>query len=43
MKEPPHRIHLQRGQPPKATNLFQRGLEIEPHNPKLKEALSSLS
>jgi tetratricopeptide (TPR) repeat protein len=36
-------IHLQLGQPPKARSMFQRGLEIEPHNPKLKEALSSLS
>jgi len=35
-------IHLQLGQPPKAKSMFQRGLEIEPHNPKLKEALSSL-
>jgi tetratricopeptide (TPR) repeat protein len=37
------KIHLQLGQPPKARSMFQRGLEIEPHNPKLKEALSSLS
>jgi tetratricopeptide (TPR) repeat protein len=37
------KIHLQLGQPPKAKSMFQRGLEIEPHNPKLKEALSSLS
>jgi len=36
------KIHLQLGQPPKARSMFQRGLEIEPHNPKLKEALSSL-
>jgi tetratricopeptide (TPR) repeat protein len=36
------KIHLQLGQPPKAKSMFQRGLEIEPHNPKLKEALSSL-
>ncbi len=35
-------IHLQLGQPPKAKSMFQRGLEIEPQNPKLKEALSSL-
>jgi tetratricopeptide (TPR) repeat protein len=37
------KIHLKLGQPPKAKSMFQRGLEIEPHNPKLKEALSSLS
>ena len=37
------KIHLELGQPPKAKSMFQRGLEIEPHNPKLKEALSSLS
>ncbi|HEY0476100.1 MAG TPA: tetratricopeptide repeat protein [Kofleriaceae bacterium] len=37
------KIHLQLGQPPKARSMFQRGLEIEPHNPKLREALSSLS
>ena len=36
------KIHLQLGQPPKAKSMFQRGLEIEPHNPKLKEALSGL-
>jgi tetratricopeptide (TPR) repeat protein len=36
------KIHLQLGQPPKARSMFQRGLEIEPHNPKLKEALSAL-
>ncbi|HEU4728061.1 MAG TPA: tetratricopeptide repeat protein, partial [Kofleriaceae bacterium] len=37
------KIHLKLGQPPKAKSMFQRGLEIEPHNPKLREALSSLS
>jgi len=37
------KIHLQLGQPPKAKSMFQRGLEIEPHNPKLREALSALS
>ena len=37
------KIHIALGQPPKAKSMFQRGLEIEPHNPKLKEALSSLS
>jgi len=36
------KIHLQLGQPPKARSMFQRGLEIEPHNLKLREALSSL-
>jgi tetratricopeptide (TPR) repeat protein len=36
------KIHLQLGQPPKARSMFQRGLEIEPQNPKLREALSSL-
>jgi tetratricopeptide (TPR) repeat protein len=36
------KIHLQLGQPPKAKSMFQRGLEIEPHNQQLKEALSSL-
>ncbi|HEX4420605.1 MAG TPA: tetratricopeptide repeat protein [Kofleriaceae bacterium] len=37
------KIHLQLGQPPKAKSMFQRGLEIEPHNPKLREALTALS
>ncbi|HEU0029409.1 MAG TPA: tetratricopeptide repeat protein [Kofleriaceae bacterium] len=36
------KIHLQLGQPPKAKTMFQRGLEIEPHNSKLREALSSM-
>jgi len=36
------KIHLQLGQPPKAKSMFQRGLEIEPHNSKLREALSAL-
>jgi Flp pilus assembly protein TadD len=36
------KIHLQLGQPPKAKSMFQRGLEIEPHNTKLREALSAL-
>ena len=36
-------IHLQLGQPPKAKSMFQRGLEEEPGNQRLKEALSSLS
>jgi hypothetical protein len=37
------KIHLQLGQPPKARSMFQRGLEIEPQNQKLKDALSSLA
>jgi tetratricopeptide (TPR) repeat protein len=37
------KIHLQLGQPPKAKSMFQRGLEIEPQNQKLKDALQSLS
>ncbi|MDB4961753.1 MAG: repeat-containing protein [Myxococcales bacterium] len=37
------KIHLQLGQPPKAKSMFQRGLEIEPQNQKLKDALSSLA
>ncbi|MDX2087534.1 MAG: tetratricopeptide repeat protein [Kofleriaceae bacterium] len=36
------KIHLQLGQPPKAKSMFQRGLEIEPQNQKLKDALQSL-
>lgn len=36
-------IHLQLGQPPKARSMFQRGLELEPQNQKLKDALSSLA
>ncbi|MEO8704973.1 MAG: tetratricopeptide repeat protein, partial [Kofleriaceae bacterium] len=35
-------IHLKLGQPPKAKSMFQRGLEIEPQNAKLKEALAAL-
>ncbi|MDQ3367088.1 MAG: tetratricopeptide repeat protein [Myxococcota bacterium] len=35
-------IHLQLGQPPKAKSMFQRGLEIEPHDQRLKDALSTL-
>ncbi len=35
-------IHLQLGQPPKAKSMFQRGLEIEPQNQRLKEALASV-
>jgi len=37
------RIHIELGQSPKAKSMFQRGLEIEPQNQKLREALSSLS
>ncbi|MBA3458363.1 MAG: tetratricopeptide repeat protein, partial [Deltaproteobacteria bacterium] len=37
------KIHLHLGQPPKAKSMFQRGLEIEPQNQKLKEALQSLA
>ncbi|MBA3451983.1 MAG: tetratricopeptide repeat protein, partial [Deltaproteobacteria bacterium] len=37
------KIHLQLGQPPKAKSMFQRGLEIEPQNQKLKDALQSLA
>src|SRR4030095_15540213 len=36
------KIHIELGQGPKAKSMFQRGLEIEPQNSKLKEALSSL-
>ena len=36
------KIHLHLGQPPKAKSMFQRGLEIEPQNQKLKDALQSL-
>jgi len=37
------KIHLQLGQPPKAKSMFQRGLEIEPQNQKLKDALQGLA
>ena len=36
------KIHIELGQGPKAKSMFQRGLEIEPGNQKLREALSSL-
>ncbi len=36
------RIHIELGQAPKAKSMFQRGLEIEPSNQKLKEALTQL-
>ncbi len=37
------KIHIELGQSPKAKSMFQRGLEIDPSNQKLKEALSSLA
>jgi tetratricopeptide (TPR) repeat protein len=37
------KIHIELGQGPKAKSMFQRGLELEPGNTKLREALSSLS
>jgi tetratricopeptide (TPR) repeat protein len=37
------KIHIELGQSPKAKSMFQRGLEIEPGNQKLREALSSLA
>ncbi len=37
------KIHIELGQQPKAKSLFQRGLEIEPSNQKLREALSALA
>ncbi|MGE5181466.1 MAG: tetratricopeptide repeat protein, partial [Acidobacteriota bacterium] len=36
------KIHIELGQGPKAKSMFQRGLELEPQNTKLREALSSL-
>ena len=36
------KIHLQLGQPPKAKSMFQRGLELEPQNQKLRDALQAL-
>src|SRR5262249_60419610 len=36
------KIHLELGQPPKAKSMFQRGLEIDPHNQRLREALAQL-
>jgi tetratricopeptide (TPR) repeat protein len=36
------RIHIELGQSPKAKSMFQRGLELEPSNQKLRDALSSL-
>ncbi len=37
------KIHIELGQAPKAKSMFQRGLEIEPGNQKLKEALTQLA
>jgi tetratricopeptide (TPR) repeat protein len=37
------KIHIELGQAPKAKSMFQRGLEIEPANQKLREALQSLA
>lgn len=36
------KIHIELGQSPKAKSMFQRGLELEPQNQKLKDALASL-
>jgi len=36
------KIHIELGQSPKAKSMFQRGLEIEPGNQKLRDALQSL-
>ncbi|HVK83474.1 MAG TPA: tetratricopeptide repeat protein [Kofleriaceae bacterium] len=36
------KIHLQLGHPPKAKSMFQRGLELEPQNQKLRDALQAL-
>ena len=36
-------IHVELGEAPKARGMFQRGLEIEPGNPKLRSALDGLS
>ncbi len=37
------KIHLELGQPPKAKSMFQRGLEVDPGNIALKEALLQLA
>jgi tetratricopeptide (TPR) repeat protein len=36
-------IHVELGEAPKARGMFQRGLEVEPGNPKLKQALDGLN
>ena len=36
-------IHAQLGEDRKAKNMFQRGLELEPDNEKLKAGLESMS
>ena len=35
-------IHLMSGEAPKARNMFERGLETDPKNEELKQALASL-
>ncbi len=37
------RIHIELGESPKVKSMFQRGLELEPGNQKLRDALSALS
>ncbi|MGE3548256.1 MAG: tetratricopeptide repeat protein, partial [Kofleriaceae bacterium] len=37
------KIHLELGQPPKAKSMFQRGLELEPQNQMLKDALAQMN
>ncbi len=37
------KIHIELGQSPKAKSMVQRGLELEPGNQKLREALSALA
>ncbi|MGE3459356.1 MAG: tetratricopeptide repeat protein [Kofleriaceae bacterium] len=37
------KIHLELGQPPKAKSMFQRGLELEPQNQLLKDALAQMA
>lgn len=36
------KLHLQAGEVPKARNMFERGLELEPQNAAFKQALSEL-
>ena len=35
-------IHSHLGEAPKAKGMYERGLELEPHNAKLKEAIANL-
>jgi tetratricopeptide (TPR) repeat protein len=35
-------IHVELGEAPKAKGMFQRGLEIDPHDQRLKDALAGL-